>query len=250
MRLAGGSIILNNNIKGSVNIQGGEVYINGTIGGPVDITSEKLTFGPRSTITGPVTYKGPQQAVVESGAVVPEINFTVRAEQRNKGPFTPAFFTAGLFVMFVAKLLAALLFYKFFGRTAETVATTAYTKPWQSLGIGFVGMIVVPISVFILLITVFGFYIAMIVGLWFAVAMLLTGIMTAIFIGASVFKWIQRAKELQFSWWSLVAGIVVLGALKLIPIVGWLVLLILFLMTFGGVLQTIKSQIMTIHMKK
>lgn len=249
VRIAGGSIILNNDIKGSVNIQGGEVYINSMIAGPVDIMSEKLTFGPQSNVVGLVTYTGPQSAVVENGAVVSDINFTMRALQRNKGSLAPVV-TAGLFVALIGKLLAALLLYKFFGRTVETIATTAYTKPWQSLGIGFVGMIVVPISVLILLITVFGFYIALVVGLWFAAAMLLTGIMAAVFTGALVFKWIQRTKELQFSWWSLVAGIVVLGALKLVPVIGWFAACVLFLMTFGGAMQTLKGQIVSIHRKK
>lgn len=249
VHIAGGNIMVRNDVKGLLMIRGGEVYINGTIAGLVDVTADKLTFGPQSNVTGPVRYKGLQQATVESGAVVPDIDFTMRTVPAKKGSLAPVL-TAGLFIALIGKLLAALLLYKFFGRTVETVATTAYTRPWQSLGLGFVGMIVIPISILILLVIVFGFYIALIAGLWFVAAVLLTGIMAAVFTGALVFKWIQRAKELQFSWWSLAAGVVVLGALKLIPVIGWFAAFVLFLMTFGGMMQTLKSQIVTIHMKK
>ncbi|MEK7584101.1 MAG: hypothetical protein AAB490_02570 [Patescibacteria group bacterium] len=249
LRLAGGNIVVQGSVFGVTNIYGEEVYINSALGGPVSIVAKKLTFGPQSNIPATVYYKGPREAVVEDGAAVPNIQFTLQ-EFEKKPTHAPAFFAAGFFIMLLATLIAALLLLKFFGNTVRTVVTTAYGKPWASLGLGFVGLIVAPVAVIILLATVVGLYLAMLLVMWFVLAMLLTGLLSAIFTGALLFKWIQKTPDLQFSWWSVAAGVIVIGVLKLIPVIGWLLVLVIFLMVFGSVLQTLKAQIVSVHMKK
>ena len=249
LHAAGGNIVLNAPVAGSVMLYGEEVLINSAITGAVNVKAKRLTFGPASRVPGVITFKGAEQAIIQEGAVVSDIKFTLH-EFEKPAAKAKQFLVAGFFIALLAKMLAALLLMKFFGNTAQAVVKTAYAKPWQSLGIGLVGIIVIPTVTVLLLATVIGFYLALLLGLWFVMALAITGLMSAIFAGGLLFKWIQRTKELELSWWSVVAGVLVLSVLKLIPVIGWSVLVIVCLMTFGSVLQTLKEQIVSVHMKK
>lgn len=243
--VAGGSIVVQATVVGNVKIAGGEVLINSTIGGNAEIFAERLSFGRESSVAGRVIYTGPTPPVIEEGAKVPAIDF--RQTNVPAPSFTPRL-TVSFFIQLFALLAAAFLFVRFFGKTADAVITTAYRAPWKSLGKGLAGIIVIPVAVGLLFLTVIGYYIGLILLAWFFAVMLVTGIVASLFTGSVLLSWIEKRKEVHITWQSVIAGVVLLQLLTWIPVFGWLLALLLFLMVFGGVLHTLRTQIASIHM--
>ncbi|PIR86997.1 MAG: hypothetical protein COU11_02080 [Candidatus Harrisonbacteria bacterium CG10_big_fil_rev_8_21_14_0_10_49_15] len=244
----GGTVVVNAPISGDVKISADSVQINSSITGAVDIRAERLVFGAGAQVAGEISYRGYREAVVAAGADVSEISFKKIEHQSRRTALT-----AGLLISLLAVFLAVLLVLRFFGATAQHVVDTAYHKTWKSLGIGVAGFVITPIVIALLLLSAIGFYIGLLVMAWFMVALLLLGLLSALFIGALVLKWLKRLNKnssLVLSWQSAVLGVLVLFVLKIIPVLGWAVVVLVMAMVFGAILQTIGHQIKTVHMRR
>lgn len=239
---AGGSIVVDSEIAGGILIVGEEVLVNSAIAGPVEITAQKLTFGPQSRISGTVTYKGPREAVIETGAVVPQINYE-QTKARSTGKSFVPIFTIAFLVKLVAMFLAALLLLKLFHKCANDVSKNAYGSPWKSFGIGLAGIILTPIVIVLLFITVIGFYIAIGLIAAFVLALIAAALLASIFAGGLVMKWIRKKEEVTTGWLEALIGIVVLAIIGLIPFIGWIIVAATFLTAFGSLIINAKQTI-------
>ncbi len=239
---AGGSIVVDSEIVGDVKIAGEEVLLNGVIAGSVEVTAEKLTFGPQSRVSGTVSYKGPQEAVIETGAVVPQISYE-QTKARSAGKSFVPIFTIAFLVKLVAMFLAALLLLKLFHKCVNDVSKNAYGSPWKSFGIGLASVILAPIAIILLFVTVIGFYVALAVLAAFALALIAGALIASIFAGGLVMKWIRKKDKITTGWREALVGIIVLAIIGLIPFIGWIVVAATFLTAFGSLLINTKQAI-------
>jgi hypothetical protein len=243
--VSGGSVVIDSaTIRAGVRIYGGQVRFNSSSLGDLYVeANEGLTFGPKSNIAGKITYHGPQEAVVEPGSNAAGIDF--HKTERRSGHMKAAWaglFTLGFLIKILAMLLAAWLFLKIRPRRFRHSIDSMYTNPWLNLGIGVVGLIVAPIVSIILLFTFVGWYVGLIGLLVYALLLLVSGLLAAVFTGSLILKWLTK-KERQMDWQAILIGVVVLSLLKLIPIVGWLLCAVLFLMAFGALMRVIRNDV-------
>ncbi len=240
--VAGGNIVVDSGVGGNVLIRGREVLIDGTVAGSVDVVAEKLTFGPQSRVTGTITYKGPSEAVIETGAVIPQINYE-KTEAKSAGKSLVPIFTIALLIKLIAMFLAALLLLKFSRKCADDVSGIAYDSPWKSFGLGLASIILAPIVIILLFLTVIGFYIAIGLLAAFVLALVAAALLTSIFAGALVMKWIRKKEKLVVGWRETLLGLVVLTLIGLIPVIGWIVVAATFLMVFGSSIIAAKQMV-------
>lgn len=242
----GGLINFNGTVAGNAKIRGGEILINGVINGPLEVRAgRKLTFGPQSRVTGHITYSGPAQAVVQDGAQVGQVEFTpmnTRAATRYAPIALLAGIGIGFFLKLAALLAASLILLKFFRRTLLEIVSSARDQFWQNLGIGFFGMMAIPLAAILLMATLIGMYLGIALGAWFVFAVLMAGAVTVMLGGTLAQAWISK-KEFALSWKTILWGILALAILTLIPFVGWLAIFILYLGSFGALLRTARKQV-------
>lgn len=239
---AGGLININSNIAGNTKIAGGEIVINGAIEGDVEVwADEKLIFGPESRVSGTITHYGRREAIIQEGAQVGTIDFRMTEEESYAG--IGKFLTAFFFIKIAALLIAALILLRLFGKTSHSLITTSLQNPWKSLGIGFLGMIVIPLVAILLMVTVIGFYAGILFLLWFIFAMLMAGVFAVLLIGSLLERWIMKKEEVELSWQTALWGVFAGGVLTLIPFIGWLIMFIFYLISFGALLQTVKERL-------
>src|SRR6185436_6837478 len=101
--------------------------------GSVEVqTSEDLTFGPKSEVLGKITYKGPRAAVVQEGAKVGVIDFTVFTHKRLGHKFA-ALATLATIIKLLGLFLAAWVINRLFPGKFQTLANSANSKPWHNL---------------------------------------------------------------------------------------------------------------------
>ncbi len=233
---AGGSVIIDSPVIGNVKIIGGDVMINGKVTGNVEVEAQQsLTFGSGAVVTGKVMYKGPSEAVVNSGAQVPTIEYTkVTARRGHNGP--GGFFALLLvssILKFLMLLVAALVLIWFFPNKTMRIVTQALSKPWPALGIGFLVLVLPPIVGVLLCISVVGLYVGLaVLASWFLM-IIVASVIQLFYTGALIWGWYKK-DDVVNRWRDFGVGAVAFIILSIIPVVGWLALVALFLISLGA----------------
>lgn len=239
--LIGGAILMGGKVAGKLNIKGDEVEINGLIPGNVKITAARsLKIGKDAVIGGNLEYFSPQKAQIEEGATIKgETRFTAITANDKKLYSAKKtlweIFGAIAFIKLLTLLVTGLLLIVLFGKwVTQTVNSVHKTFGWEILR-GLVFLIVVPVVSLLLLATIIGIFPAIISLLAYGLAIIISGSMTGVFFGALLWKWIYKTKDLVVDWKSTMAGIVFLWIIALIPFIGWIISLVLFLAVLGGI---------------
>lgn len=154
---------------------------------------------------------------------------------------------SAFWVFLVLKLLALFIagavLLKLFGSKFNEVVNYSHKNPWKMLGIGFLATILVPIVSLILLATVIGAYLGILLALACLLLSIMAGILTVFYTGSLVMKYVFRKSENRLSWKTLLVGVIAGGILAIIPVIGWIVMLVLFLISFGATLRLLRGQV-------
>ncbi len=248
LAVGAGDLTLDATVAGSVKIGGGVVRLNSSLPGQVKIvSSDKLTIGSKAIIPNTISYKGPQEAVVEDGAQVGTINFE-KMETHQKGALSGmmiAVFSISFVIKALGLILAGLLLMKLFPRyTKETVDSMKHGM-WANLGIGFAALVVGPIAFFLLLISFFGMYIAFLLLFAWLTMLLIAALVASMFVGAWIIMKLTKKSEMVYDWQALVIGVVALAIVMLVPVIGSFIFFILLMMAFGGIIRQFYARIKT-----
>lgn len=239
-----GILNLNSNIKGNLKAAGDEILINGEVRGDAEIRSgKKLVFGPNSRVAGKITHWGANEAVVQDGAQISQIQFQKieKVKTRDGFGFTKVFGVI-LLVKILALFIGALLLLKFFGRTSYSVVSRPHAKPWASLGVGLLGIVILPVAAIVLMVTAVGLWVGSVLLFVYITILLLASVFTVLFIGTLLERWLFK-KELNLTWKTAAWGVAVGAVVYFVPIVGCLAIFATYLMVFGSSLQEIKSRL-------
>ena len=244
--IAGGTVRMDTEVKGNVKIAGGEIYINAPVGGDADIKAEKLTLGPNADIKGNLKYQATKLVTIEEGGKVRgETVFTElkgRDGAKKSAGVILGFFTFVLVAKFLMLLATALIVGLVFRRYSKELVEKATVNPLKELGRGVVTLIVLPILSIILLITIIGIPLGILGLLSFVMLFIYATIITPIFLGALVYKWISRKSDYVVNWKTILLGTVVYFLLGLIPFLGWIAICVAVAITLGAALN-IKWQV-------
>jgi len=215
--ITGGSVVVEGVLERDVAIAAAEVVIDGEVRQPIHVVAEKLEVRPGARLLGPVTYRGPSDAVISDQATVTGPFTFTRVEQREvrRARETPAvstfLFTAHLF-------LAGVLVIAFLPRTEQSVVKTLRARPWVSLLAGFTLLVTVPIAAVVLMLTVLALPIGLMLAAAYAVALFVGLLTTAFFLGDAEARWLKPQEEASRGEQAviLLAGIFTLALLRMV----------------------------------
>lgn len=242
--VAGLSVSFENGAKGPVTIYGSSVNLAGTFEGTVDVVAtDHLTIAPGTVIHGALNYDAPARIEVPTTAsVTGKVTYTGKS-------FLPtseearSFAVAGSVLFFVVKILAALiaagLFAGLFPRfAAAVVERTIARTPTRFIILALLGfgvLVAGPVLILILLVSFAGALIAFVVLALYVLLLLLAYIYAAIIAGGALARGV--AKRTTLYWRDAVFGMLALSVIGLIPVIGWLVLLILMAAAAGAIVS-------------
>lgn len=261
--IAGGDIIANENfdVGGTAVVAGGrvrfeapvgkelrigasEIFVNSTVAGAARLSGDTIVLGPNARIQGDLVYRG-DSLTVDPAAVIegertqlpPSESYTAEDFGKGLGQFS-LYFGLSIIVSYFA--IVALLVVAVPGLMRST-SDMLRSTPLRALGIGVLYALIVPVLGIILLWTVVGIPLA---ALLFFASLALTPIavaVTAHFIGMGVRGLITKRtgpaeSTAERILWPL-AGVVILFALAIIPLVGLLVMLFAMLFGLGAFLR-------------
>jgi len=273
VRLSGGQIIISGVIKGSLTVMGGSVTltdsadVNGSLisaGGNVNIFAPigdnavigagNLTIGNRvegnvnagageikltsnAVIKGDLTYYSKSKAQIQEGAEVKgKVSHKIPPERPSLFA-SPAQVLGGIifYLIFelISSLIVGLLLLKFYPNFVHKTVDIIQTKSLNSLGIGFLGVIAIPVIFFILILTIIGVPLGFIIILSYLIYLYLAKIFVSLFLGRGLLKFFGSTLK---SGWTLLIGLVIFIILTSIPFIGWFLYLIFVFLGFGALL--------------
>jgi cytoskeletal protein CcmA (bactofilin family) len=228
IKAGAGNLVIANIVEGDVEAGVGTLRLssNGRVNGDLNYYSnDPVSIAPDATVSGKVTfnqtpeYEGPKASDVAKGLAG-----------------VAAFFKL---ISLVSTLILGLLLVYLFPKFTEEVSENIQRRPWASLVVGILVLILSPIIFLVLLITVFGIPLAFFFLFLFLASLYITRIFALYFLGDFILERLKRDK--LGGAWKFVVGMFAYYLITLIPIIGELIAFVVLLFGLGSSLITKKE---------
>lgn len=215
-------------IGGDLSAGAGSVTIDGTLEGNAEIGADTIRLGDEASIVGDLRYDGSLEGNTDAVAG------DVTEDSSIAGDLTPTVQPIASWVFAVYALAANLLLgaalLTLFPRFSDGIADRVATDPIRSGAAGLALLVGVPILLVATAITVIGIPLAVVGAFAFAFVVWI-GIVYGRY---AVAAWLLSAVGFDNRWLALVVGLVGGAVLALIPFVGGLLNLVIFLLGLGA----------------
>jgi cytoskeletal protein CcmA (bactofilin family) len=227
------SIQIYGTVEGQALGGGNEMRLDGPIGGDVRIWGvQSLSLGPSAVIGGTMVYTSANQADISPQARVNGITQLAPPAAAEKSSKKAGFPWLGTLISFLAGVLLWGVVYLLFPPILPGLGRVGEKSPWPVLGWGFLGLLVTPLAVLILLVTVIGIPLAIIL----LVVYIFTLLSAKIIVGDALGRYLSR----HFKWegrmpfiLSFCASYLILIFLSKIPVAGFFVSIIISSVALG-----------------
>ncbi len=235
--LAGGSVEMDGEVGGDLHAYGESVVINGVVLGDLEVAGENIRIGPEAHIAGRLTYKSGGAIVID-----PQARIGQGIEQRDRDDrgwlgkiihgatrVGGVMFTIGIVLLGVLLLLGMPGF-------SRDAAGLVRREPLQSAGMGCIMLLGVPFAMILLMITIIGIPLALMMIFGYIALLMLGYLVAALFVGDLVLEQLGTEKFNALGWRALflLLALFVLSVLRQVPLLGGLVIFLLFLAGIGA----------------
>lgn len=234
--LAGGEITLDGSINAPIRVYGDKVIIRGRVNDSVDIQATEVTVASSAVLVGKLTYSSPREATIEPGSSV-QGGITYHQTEQKKDKSNWASFTgfAWLYSWLTALLLGAIIFALLPLLTAQVIRYSGRHAGIAGL-VGLAGLILVPIIAILLMVTILGIPLGILLILLYIFGIIIGNVLGGIFLGSWIWKVVKKLPDFPVSWIIVLVGITLTSLLTFIPLIGWLLQFVVFLIGFGGII--------------
>lgn len=231
-------------IEGSIHGGAYNVLINGEVGKNINLLLDEikrkkyvssLEFGETAVVSGNLDYKSGKAAVFKGQNIKGEINHKEPEKQTNKSGKG-----AKTVYLILSSFLLALLLNHFFKNKLEKFKKIISEKRYKLLLPGSIILLLGPITFIIVAITIIGFPIALIGLFSWCLAIFLSRILVAMFVGDYIFKFLK--KERVSAPLKILSGLTFVFLLFALPFIGWAFSLISIITGLGAFYFMIKKQ--------
>jgi hypothetical protein len=241
VRGAFGELILNGHITKDIDCRGGKITVNGTIDGKAVLSATDIIIGDNAAFNNDVRYWNKKGSLnfkqtLKNGKATYDASLRM---QTGQWYYLGAATIIGLFWYLGMALLMIMIVQYLFANTMKKAADTVFNSSLKCLGYGFLFFIAVPLAAVVALVTIIGVPVGILLLLSYVTLVILAAVITSVVIA----HWFNNRNKYQWNYWKLVfAGFGIFILLKLIssaPFVGWLLIILLTCMAFGGILLNI-----------
>lgn len=239
-----GQTVINSIVKRNVFVGSGSVDINSVIGGEVRIGAGRFTLGDKTKIAKDLYYAADNsqgQVKISPSAVIAgaihksDYQITnqkdIEAAQKQIPGILDAAKIGTTLISLIGALIIGLLYFKLFGKHFSQTVGKVSGEFWKSMGIGFLVTIAFVPALIILLITIVGIPLAGIVILM----LLLYFYLAKIVVGSALGDWFVKTFNWKIStYWTFALGLLAIYILKMIPVVGFVVGMVVFFVGLGA----------------
>jgi hypothetical protein len=218
-------------VGGSILGQYETLRVDTTVAGAVDVSVVSLTLGDRADIGGNLEYASNEQLVrAQNAKVGGEISRSdVLVEEAD---FKSVFRV--LLILELVVLFSVLAWFLVSRRMLLSVVTRALRPTIRATTIGFVTFLAAPVILGVLLVSVIGTVIGLIGFLLYALLLILSFLGAMAVTGSFILKLFKKTDSLEVTPYTIVIGVVASFLLLLVPFIGPVAFLAVFLATLGA----------------
>ena len=248
---AAGTFTLVSPIGKDVNIAAGSIDLADSVKGDVNAAAREVIVSPGAKIDGNLTYWSNNKANISSpSAVIGKVKQIIppsyQPQKQAAAAFIAGLSITVLFVDFIASFAIGLFLIYLMPFYTDMITTLVHKKTLQSLGIGFLTVIVTPVIIFALLVSIFGIPLGIILLFTFLLFLYFAKIYIAYAIGA---KLLQNTHKIAKAW-ILLLGLVVYAVVSWIPLIGPLFQAFAILIGVGALVISERDYFVLLRNKK
>jgi len=235
---AGENVKIDGIIIGNVNGESEKTVISGRIDGDISIETNQLIITSPAVINGELSYTSSNEAIIEDGVVIKdeilwnETGTETESEINISGESS----FVGNFILFLAALVTGfvliLLFKNHINRSVEQVET----KFWHTFAIGCLSILGLIFGCIIPAVTIIGIPVAIMMFTLGLILFYIGKIYIGITLARYLFGMINKNTKLPIGI-ELIVGLVILTVLFELPVVGWVVYVVTFLLGSGAAIN-------------
>jgi cytoskeletal protein CcmA (bactofilin family) len=248
MVAGGGNVEVFGPIGKGLTAGAGTLLIANSVGGNVVTGVGELDLSSNAVVNGELNYMSEEKARISRGATVSAgINHRVPPrhidENKKEAIFQGAATGWTIFKYLSSFVIGAILLWglpNFMQKTRDTLVK----KPVQSLGLGFLVLVVTPVAAVILMITVIGLPLGLVLLLGYLFLIYVSKVFVAYAIGVRILN----PKSNRYA--ALALGLLILAVVWFIPIIGGLVEFVAILLGLGTYAMTKRAMLQNFRSKK
>jgi hypothetical protein len=245
--VAGGNVNMTGPVGGDLRAFGGNVVIDCTVQGEVFTAGGEVQIGPNAVIQGDLIASGGSVKVNPAAKVYgnkkiqtgEDVQKDAGGALREMPKFFQTAFLVGQLVAILGLLIVACLMFGLAPALTKRIVAKTLEKGyiWRNLGLGVLMMLLLPISALICFVTGVGAMLGFLLLFGFIIYILYGVVVSGIIFGGWLYQVTKKPKKPCVTWGALVLGVVLLHIISIIPVIGWLVVLIFILISWGGTLR-------------
>lgn len=237
---AGRQLRIDSPVTGNIMVYGGDVTINAPVGGNVTGEVERLTFGNNATIAGDLNYTAKERAQIAENQVQGEITYHEQQVQNQAQEGIVGLITAGTIYKFLIDVLFTLLFLWLLRPFLVRVINRIDANYLNNAGIGFAMLVLMPL---IGVLTLIIFWLSISIFLLYGLFIILSMAVMKLLIGWKTLTWWEgrNNRNYELDWRAAIIGVLIVFLVGLIPVLGWMGVFILFLLSLGGLSSELSS---------
>lgn len=237
--ITGGTAQLYGSVGRDSKLSCGNVYISGNIGRNVNAKTKDIKVGSTAVVKGDLIYKSQNEAVIEDGANIYGRKEFNKVEPKERKPLDRQgrYFGWFFWLKLIISIVTGLVFVYLFGNFTHPTVKESLSKFWSSLGIGFAGLVLMPIAVVIILVTIVGSALAGIFASLYILMLCISIALAGVILGSLLLKLIKKENDYPLNWLSVILGTVVLSFVRLVSFVGWIPSFVFSLIGLGAMFK-------------
>lgn len=256
VRIGGGNIRIEGDVAGELMVGGGNVEIaqDSSIAGPVYVGAGQLTIAgttgavlagadtvqltSTARINGDLQYASANQARIDSGAIISgETKHRLPPQSAASRKTTTAALVSGGVLWLLVSVIMLLLYVYVFPNKAQIVSTDWKNNFWVNLLVGFMFLVVTPIAGVVLLVSIIGIPLGIGIFLLYPIALYIGKLAGVVAAGTWLRSLLDKQAGAKVDWISALVGFIILTLVGVVPVLGGLVVFIVFLSGLGALLQ-------------
>lgn len=237
----GGDVTIRGHIGGEVRGNMGKLVIAGLVDGKVDVTVDQIRLDSGAQLAKSLSYRSRHQLEkAPAAAVTGAVSHSKPSRIAPTDNFTAWLGNAILRVLF--GLVAGAIVILLVPRLSVSIADGVRHAPLMSLIVGLILLILLPVLIIILLVTVIGIPIALLALAFYVAALYLSQVFVGLAIGRFILPNSWGDEGRGYNLFGMVIGVVILGAIRLIPIpyISWIVAAITAVLGLGAIIVGIR----------
>ncbi len=237
----GGNFAADGNVSGAIKGAVGKFVMAGK-SSRVKIRADKARIKSTAVISGDFHLTSESKPEIDDGATIGGELSVREIEEEEAKPFffAVAPLLAFLFgvikvIIWISKIIVGIMLIALCQKYVRRVMDTFIKQPWKSLGVGFLGFIVIPVAAAVLFATLIGYPLGVLALYIFSILCYVSSIFVAVILGEKVIQIFNKGRDVSL-YLSFVVGMFILLVVGFIPVLNFLVRIFVILFGFGMII--------------